>query len=608
MGVKMHISKVIISNYRNFENFEIDLKPFTVLVGENNIGKSNIINAIGLVLSNEISFYKGRSLEIEDFNYNTIKKFKESIVNMPISDIRFPEVRVDIFLSDFYDNDEQLAVVSDWLLNDYKTAKLSYIYQNKNPRKELWLESVKNQITGLAVEEAIKRINFPIDDYEYSIIGGLNEKKVDTYFLKKIGMEILDALRDAKSELSTEGTRKLLYKILVNRDLEKYNDLSESIEKLHENISSNNAELGIIEKEIKDYLQKISLETETSNNTVKFRFSSLEINEILKKFGLEYGDNPISVDKNGLGRNNLLYISLVLSHLLSQEKKNYFKMIAIEEPESHLSPILQKNLAQNLEEEDKDKKRQLLVTSHSTHIISHLDIDNMVIIYKNGEQIKSHYILDNIDKKFKKYLKKWLNATNSTMFFSRRIILVEGIAEQILIPSLFKRHTGETLEKYNCQVINVNGVAFKNFLEIVKNGYFIKCAVLTDSDKETKTENRADDLKKDYESNNVKVFITSTQTFERDILESNKSGKYKTTINKTMEETRPILYGKNSTRKCTTKNIDVDVYFNDIEEFKSEFSFNLSSYLEENNLTVFEIPKYIRESFDFIVGSNDNGI
>ncbi len=123
----MHISKVIISNYRNFENFEIDLKPFTVLVGENNIGKSNIINAIGLVLSNEISFYKGRSLEIEDFNYNTIKKFKESIVNMPISDIRFPEVRVDIFLSDFYDNDEQLAVVSDWLLKDYKTAKLSYI-------------------------------------------------------------------------------------------------------------------------------------------------------------------------------------------------------------------------------------------------------------------------------------------------------------------------------------------------------------------------------------------------------------------------------------------------------------------------------------------------
>lgn len=473
MGVKMHISKVIISNYRNFENFEIDLKPFTVLVGENNIGKSNIINAIGLVLSNEISFYKGRSLEIEDFNYNTIKKFKESIVNMPISDIRFPEVRVDIFLSDFYDNDEQLAVVSDWLLNDYKTAKLSYIYQNKNPRKELWLESVKNQITGLAVEEAIKKINFPIDDYEYSIIGGLNEKKVDTYFLKKIGMEILDALRDAKSELSTEGTRKLLYKILVNRDLEKYNDLSKSIERLHEDINSHNSELGIIENEIKDYLQKISLETETSNNTVKFRFSSLEINEILKKFGLEYGDNPISVDKNGLGRNNLLYISLVLSHLLSQEKKNYFKMIAIEEPESHLSPILQKHLAQNLEEEDKDKKRQLLVTSHSTHIISHLDLDNMVIIYKNGDQIKSHYILDNIDKKFKKYLKKWLNATNSTMFFSRRIILVEGIAEQILIPSLFKRHTGKTLEKYNCQVINVNGVAFKNFLEIVKNGYFI---------------------------------------------------------------------------------------------------------------------------------------
>lgn len=595
----MYISKVKIKNYRNFKDFEIDLKQFTVLIGENNIGKSNLINGIGLILSNEISFYKNRTLELNDINYEVIQEFKKDVYEKNIEDIVFPEVKIEIFFTDFKSNDEQIAVMSDWLLEDLITAKLTYCFYNRNPKKTEFLKKIKEKIEGKPFEEVKQLIMFPIEDYEYKICGGISQKRADTYFLKKLNMEILDALRDAKKELSSTGTRKLLYKILSNREIEKYSDIVEIIENMQKDINENQEEINIIKTEIETFLDKISLETETSSNKINFRFSSVELSEILKKFSLEYGDNPITIEKNGLGRNNLLYISLLLSHLLAGINKNYFRLIAIEEPEAHLSPVLQKHLSCNLAKEGNIFDGQIILTTHSTHISAHLDLENTVILYKENNEIKNHYIMSEItDKKRKKYLKKWINATNSTMFFTRKIIMVEGIAEQLIIPKLFEIYTGNTLEKYNCQLLNVNGVAFRNFLEIIKNGYFIKCSVLTDNDSGTKTEERANNLKKDYDDDKIKINITqNTSTFEKEILECNKERDYKNTIDSVMGSIRPNRY-KSEMLKTT---LEVEEYFQDIEKYKSEFAFELLNELEKENVK-FNIPNYIKEAFDFIIG------
>lgn len=324
---------------------------------------------------------------------------------------------------------------------------------------------------------------------------------------------------------------------------------------------------------------------------------------------MQYGDESVSIERNGLGRNNLLYIAVILAHLYEKEN-NFFRVIVIEEPEAHLCPVVQKHLAENLVAEDGKGKQQILITTHSTHIASYLELKNTVIMYKNGNCIDNHYLLEGFnenkskDRQSVRYLQKWLNATNSTMFFTRKLIFVEGIAEEILLPVFYQWKCGKSLQKAGCQIISVNGVAFANFLNIVKNGYFIRTAVITDSDAGTSTEKRADDLKKEYDSNIINVCITQNQgTFEKEIFDCNKSQKKK-------RQFLAEILGIVRPNKCNDafkirqiEKFDIDELFECVEEYKSEFAFELSEALEKRlnaKHDIFDVPQYIIDAFEFI--------
>lgn len=535
----MYISELRIKNYRNFgeKEFSMPLKQFTAIIGENNVGKSNLIDSIGLVISQDITMFKKRILDIEDINYKTKEAFKKQIaeyafkeIDEKIDEILFPEVKVQIILDDM--DEKQLSVVGDWFFEDsFTKAKLTYLFRirpgfNKN-------EWIKNQVENLKIilekkdvskDTLYEYVDFPIEQYEYIIYGGESpSNKCDQYFLKMLKLEVLDALRDAKKQLVANGEYKLLYRIL-NQDYDtEFINIQSILEELNDEIQCN-AKLSNVREDLTKYLDRISLTNPLEPNKIDFKFSSPEVSEILKRLSLIYGQEPISIERNGLGKNNLLYISLILSHLASRQDdrtKLIFRVIGVEEPEAHLHPHLQKHLASNLgnyddsienENEIKEKKKdtQIIITSHSTHVTTSIDLENLAVLYKEDGNVNYHYVLDGFkkDKKGKehvRYLKKYLNATNSCMFYARKIILVEGISEQILIPTFFKNLYNQTLESIGCNIINVNGVAFKHFLEIIKNGYFIKCGVITDKDEGTHVENRASNLKKTYENDIIKV-------------------------------------------------------------------------------------------------------
>lgn len=618
----MIISKVKITNYRNFKSFEIDLKELTLIIGENNIGKTNLLNALGLIFSQDISFYRKRALEIDDINLNAIKDFKEDVinVNIPIKDIRFVEVKIEVELTNFVGNQKQEAVVADWLIDEsLTTAKLTYHYSLREDLTE-WITDIRNK--------GITSIDFPINKYEYIVYGGLDEtKQVDFYFLKMLKFEFLDALRDAKTQLIASGDYRLLYKVLTNLGEGKFEDIKIVLKTLKDEVDKNPTLINL-KKEISTFLEKTSLVENEDFNKVDFEFTKIEENEILKKLSLVYGNAPITVERNGLGRNNILFISLILSHLISiNDNSNCFRIIAIEEPEAHLHPHLQEHLAKNIQSLTNDRL-QIIITSHSTHITSKLDLENTVVVFNDQKKsiVSNHYILNNfanargkIDSEAKhsiRYLSRFLDATKSTMFFARKIIFVEGIAEQTLLPIFFERTYKRSLEKEGISIVNVNGVAFEHFLKILKNGYFIKSLVLTDSDMNTKQRKRAENLKeefKDYESI-VNIQKTKTPTFEIDIIEENKNeDESRATILEAIKLTRPNS-GNKDFAEFFNKSLDTDAFFHLIEpknaraektgDYKSEFATNLSEilYNEDNK---FNVPKYILDGFNFLILTKD---
>jgi len=321
----MYVKHLLIKNYRNFGDppFEMDLKPFTVVLGENNVGKTNLLNALGLIFSREIMIFRKRVLEIDDINYASLETFKKQVRNFEVKpeEIEFPTVIVEVSLADMDDNQE--AVVGDWFSNQELTeAKITYQFAPAaNYDRVGWIEKQRKIIRQKqkAGETEPYFIDFPIGDYRYSIFGGNDpSKECDTYFLKMLKMEFLDALRDAQKELIASGEYRLLYRILIQKDKEKYDDIKAVLRNL-DDVVNKNPNLESIKEDVKNLLEKVSLQSGESDNAIDFIFSSPEANELLKKISMIYGANPISVERNGLGRNNLLYISLILSHLSAKE-------------------------------------------------------------------------------------------------------------------------------------------------------------------------------------------------------------------------------------------------------------------------------------------------
>jgi putative ATP-dependent endonuclease of the OLD family len=624
----MYIKQISIRNYRNFGDapFIMRLKPFTLLLGENNVGKTNLLNAIALLFSQEIAIAQRRVLDMEDFNYSTVVSFKKQVATMDknAAEVVFPEVIVDADLIDF--DPDQEAVVGDWFVDSaLDSAQVTYRFALRGSfDRAKWIGEQRSALqtamsdaepeTATPRDDAWKRVDFPIRDYRYTVYGGGDpSNECAGHQLGMLRAEILDALRDARLQLMAGGEQRLLYRVLRQGADSNYGDLKQRLSELEECIKTNPS-LKELKNAVEILLNRVSLRSGPQDNVVDFQFSSPEATELLKKIGMIYGVDPVNVARNGLGRNNLLYLSLVLSQLVKSESPSddayaCFRFVGIEEPEAHLHPHLQDHLARNVEalRDDHDKSLQLLLTSHSTHIAAKLRLSNAAILFQespNGS-LKSHYILDGLDESKDeesiRYLSLYLDATKSRMFFARCLILVEGISEQVIVPRLFEIHTGgkQTLEAIGATIVNVNGVSFRHFLKIVRNGYFRRCVVLTDRDTAMATNQRGSELKAEFDKPNlIEVEMTDDATFEKDLIASNRNGLGKQILLQALQRTKPVR-GKELAERRAQVELDVDEFFTEIENYKAEFAFNLARALDNWDCG-FSVPPYISSAFKFV--------
>lgn len=520
----MHIRRVVIKSFRNLRSLDVSLEPdMTCVVGENNSGKTNFLTALRLALDANLPNYR-RTLVKEDFS--------EGI------DISTPQqVFVGIELTDFYDVDQEekvkeLALAQEWAVEE-DVARVCYRFRPTSTVRQA-IESEERDGTDLTIE-----------DYEYELVGGAvtdddgNLKDLseiewndDFHVFVKIGrlsafrVTFLPAIRDVEDDLrrtTTSPLGKLLD--VTNIPEDKRDELLERIKKANEEVSE--------QSEIKELANDISTSLEESVGSTfaldvglgmaspTFSALSRALRVLLTGQGLEDADPS----RNGLGLNNALYISMLLAYFerrLDQDN-TAGQLLLIEEPEAHLHPQLQRVLFGRL----LAKECQIVATSHSTHISSRADLKNLLVFTQEEDALTTSckpVTVAEIEDSDISDLERYLDATKSVLLFARRVILVEGMSEVFLVPSLVKKVMDVNLEEYGVSVVPIHGVHFDAYMKLFDDeGIRKRCAVLTDGDLKPSDADGQEDVEfpriedlKEHENDFVKVFHYKT-TFERAI-------------------------------------------------------------------------------------------
>jgi putative ATP-dependent endonuclease of the OLD family len=218
----------------------------------------------------------------------------------------------------------------------------------------------------------------------------------------------------------------------------------------------------------RDYLGPLSF----ANDLLKARIAvsgSLDdvvrLRQLLEK--LEVALDEESAHTRGLGSNNLLFMACEL--LLLAAETDGFPLLLIEEPEAHLHPQRQLRLMSFLQEQaDKvrpdGQKIQVLVTTHSPTLASDIRLNNLALL-EGGKGFPLAEGCTKLTPSDYLFLGRFLDATKANLFFARAVLIVEGDAENILLP-VIARLVNRDLQKYGVSVVNVGGVGLGRYARI----------------------------------------------------------------------------------------------------------------------------------------------
>ncbi len=464
----MYISNLKIKNFRCLSDISVTFRQgLNVIVGENNAGKSALLQGIRLIFDRSM-----KKPSVEDF-CNAIVKLDEP-----------PSITVEATIqsSGAMDALADQAVVATWLtkLDAPWEATLTYHYFLPEEHHAQFKKDV-----GLAPtsQEFWRILEIYTEKYVARIYGGQFDAgiRADVESLEKFSCQFLDAIRDVNAELFS-ATNPLL-KRMLRQILDR--NLKEEDRKKHQGAFRAGSDdllkslLGRLDlKYLFDLVEKTGA-GDGGKPTLSGRLSELDLLASLKLM-IEAAGQKVPATHNGLGYNNLIYISLLLRSMevkvdqsISGQNAVVFPILLVEEPEAHLHPSLQYKLLKYIQERIGIDKfnRQVFLTTHSTQITSASALDCIICMQINDEGgVAARYpgrVFDDNEegRASKKYVERYLDATKSNMLFSKSVLFVEGLAEQLLLPTL-ARSIKHSLEDKHVALVAVGGLTFKHFLPL----------------------------------------------------------------------------------------------------------------------------------------------
>lgn len=198
-----------------------------------------------------------------------------------------------------------------------------------------------------------------------------------------------------------------------------------------------------------------------------FGDKQVRLRQLLEKLDLKLSDYTQGNQINrGLGSNNLLYMACEMLLLSSEE--DFFPLLLIEEPEAHLHPQRQLRFMQFLQhkanEQPDDQRMQVILTTHSPNLASAINLDNLVLL-QGGKAFSLRKGQTKLDESDYGFLSRFLDVTKANLFFARGVIIVEGDAENILLPTI-ARLLGRDLAKNGVSIVNVGGTGLRRYARI----------------------------------------------------------------------------------------------------------------------------------------------
>ena len=469
------ISKIKLQNYKRFKTFVFEPnKRINILVGDNEAGKSTILEAIDLVISANIRKVENVGID-RIINSTSIEEFQKGTKNF--ADL--PIVMIELFLEGDFGFEMEGKNNSDKVL-----AYGIRMICEPNPEFE------KEIVDAIQTDEDF----FPYDYYMIRFSTFADEGY--SGYKKKIKSVLIDS-----SNLSTDYAT---------------NDF---VKRMYAHYTESNIKERIIHKskfrQIKAQFEKEELSDLNSRvpDSEEYSFGFKGNDTASFSDELMIFEKSIPLDSKGTGTQIFVKVDFVLSHT-----SDNVEVILIEEPENHLSHVKLRNLIEKIKESNSG---QIFVTTHNSLISTRLELQNVFIL--QGENITKPLALSDLSEETAKYFMKTPPAGIIEFSLSNRIILVEGPAEYMLMDKFYEAIVGNKMESDNVQVMDIRGLSFKRFLEIARiTG--AKVAVITDNDSDHK-KNCIDKYKDFAQDTNLSIFYEpddTKRTFEV-VLESDNA-------------------------------------------------------------------------------------